>query len=341
MNKQLYYDDIDSFVNEFIFKEEVRNTSFLVTGGTGLIGGFILNSLSGLNEKFGLNIKIYGLARNKDKVISKGLSENITWIYGSMENITSYDFDVDYVIHTASPTQSAYLLNNPVETIESNILGTMNLINYSKRSNAKLIYLSSIEIYGEVFDDSITLKEDMYGVLNHLKPRSAYPESKKLIECLLTSYGIEYNLNFNIIRLTQTFGAGIDENDNRVFAYIAKSIINGENIILKTNGQSSKPYIYVSDAVNAIFYIIFRGKSKETYNVANPKTYISIYDMAKKIIDEFNKNISIKIEMNNDSSMYAPVTKTKLDVSKLEDLGFEPKYNLVEMYSRLINYLKN
>ena len=340
MNKQIYYEDIYDLSMRFKFKEEIKNKKFLITGGTGLLGSYIINFLNELNNKYDLNIVIYGLARNKDKVYELGLSSSCHWVYVSMEELISFDYDVDYIIHTASPTQSVFLSNNPVETIESNVFGAINLINIARKLDSKIIYISSIEVYGEIFDDTKLVNENVYGIVNQLNPRSGYPESKKLIECLLASYGQEYNLDFNIIRLTQTFGAGIDKNDNRIFAYIAKSIINNNDIVLKTNGQSSKPYIYISDAVNAIFYIIFNGKSKETYNVANDKTYISVYDMADTIINEFNPKINLKIEISDEAKMFAPITKIKLDITKLEKLGFKPKYNLIDMYSRLIDYLK-
>ena len=300
----------------------------------------MINSLNDLNRKYDLNITIYSLARNKQKVESLGLKNLANWIYMNMEDISSIDNNMDYIIHTASPTQSSVLCNNPVETIESNVIGAINLIKYAKKVSAKFIYISSIEIYGEVFDDKKPLGEDAYGIVDQLNPRSGYPESKKLIECLLASYGKEYNLDFNIVRLTQTFGAGISLEDNRLFAYIAKSIINGNNIVLKTTGESSKPYIYLSDAANAIYYIMIRGKNREAYNVANPDTYISVKDMANLMINKFNKNISLKIEISDDAKMFAPTTKTRLDTTKLESLGFKPQYNLIQMFERLIEYLK-
>ena len=156
---------------------------------------------------------------------------------------------------------------------------------------------------------------------------------------MCTSYAKEYGVPVKIARLTQTFGAGVSAEDNRVFAQFARSIIEGNDIVLHTKGESAKPYCYTTDCVSAILYILLKGKDGEAYNVANQDTYISIKDMALFLKENFNSNIDVIVEEHPEMG-YAPVTRLNLLSEKLMSLGWKPSYNLYEMFERLINSLK-
>ena len=142
-----------------------------------------------------------------------------------------------------------------------------------------------------------------------------------------------------IARLTQTFGAGVGPSENRVFAQFARSVIDNQDIVLHTDGKSAKPYCYTTDAVSALLYLLIRGEKGQAYNIANPDSYISICDMAELLRIQFNRNI--KVVHNYDYNLgYAPFTKLHLSTEKLARLGWSPKYSITEMFSRLINAMK-
>jgi nucleoside-diphosphate-sugar epimerase len=245
---------------------------------------------------------------------------------------------VDFIIHLASPTAGKYMEEHPVETFNLAYQSTLTLLNFSKQTNvAGMVYVSSLEYYGQVLDDRV-ITEDMQGYVDPVSARSSYPMGKRAAEYLCFAYALEYGTSAKVARLTQTLGAGISEHDKRVFAQFARSVINGEDIVLHTTGESAKPYCYTTDCISAILYILLRGQRGEAYNVANPKTYISIRDLAEFLKRHFNPAISIHLELHEDMG-YAPVTKLKLSAEKLYTLGWNPEYGLKGIFERLIKYM--
>lgn len=333
MNK-IQEQDIRIFSSSFPLSDDIDNCSFLITGATGLIGSVFIRCLMALNK----NIEITCPVRNRAKAIDifgcEGDSLHIVEC-DLVDYIDKLTKRFDYIIHFASPTSSKYMIEYPVETITFIVDSTESLLQYCKRSKVKgMVYISSLEYYGQFFDDSI-IKEDMQGYIDMKSLRSSYPLGKRLAEYLCLSYFHEYNVNVKIARLTQTFGAGISKDDNRVFAQFARSIINKNDIVLHTEGDSAKPYCYTIDSVSAILYILLKGKSGEAYNVANPSTYISIKNMANMLCEDFSPQNKVIIELHPEKG-YAPMTKLNLSVSKLLNLGWKPQFDLKDMFERLI-----
>lgn len=334
--------DIQVFVETFVNIEELRNKVFLITGATGLIGSTLCYCLLELNNKYGFNIRILCPVRNIEKF--NGLFSGNKNIIAQQLDIESYlkstSEKIDYIVHCASPTAGKYMTSNPVETYAFAIESTLSLLHYAQNHTIEsMVYVSSLEYYGQILDDE-TVTENKLGYVDPLSARSSYPLGKRAAEYACVAYAKEYDIPVRIARLTQTFGAGISKTDNRVFAQFAKSAINGKNIILKSSGKSSKPYCYTTDAISGILTILLKGSNGDAYNVSNDKTYISISDMANLVKKTFNPNINIIYDIDNNSG-YAPDTLLRLSSRKLQGLGWKPKYDLKEMYRRLIEYLKS
>ena len=175
-----------------------------------------------------------------------------------------------------------------------------------------------------------------------MKVRSCYPESKRMCDNICISYMSEYRLPIAVLRLTQTFGEGVEYNDRRIFAEFARCVIENRNIILKTKGETKRSYLYLQDAVNAIFLIIYNSGYGESYNIANEETYCSIYEMAQLVAQKIAKgSISVKIEEENIEKLgFAPVLNMNLDTKKIRDMGWKPTVNLEEAYRIMIAYMK-
>lgn len=201
------------------------------------------------------------------------------------------------------------------------------------------VYLSSLEVYGEILDETDFVTEDKQGYVNLLSARSSYSMGKRAAECLCYSYFSEYQLPVKIARLGQTFGAGVSPEDNRVFAYIARSAIARKDVRLNTPGLVKRNYCYTIDAIDAILRILLLGENGEAYNVANEDTYISVRDMAEMVLDTFSPSNKVLVELG-DSSIYPPTTKIKMKTDKLESLGWMPRYDLKHMFERLIESLR-
>lgn len=330
--------DINNFTDSFPFRTNLSNRSVLITGATGLIGSTLVNCLLYLNENINITIPV----RCKDKALTVygGKTENLTIVETDLLNYcSSLSENFDYIIHCASPTDGKYMVEHPVETYELAVESTRSLLQYCRNHDVKgMVYVSSLEYYGQNFDDRI-INEDFLGYLDSSSPRSSYPLGKRSAEYLCSAYAYEFGVPVKIARLTQTFGAGVSTNDNRVFAQFARSVLMGKDIVLHTSGESAKPYCYTTDCASAIFYLLILGKNGEAYNVANEKTYISVREMAEFLRDQFAPSINVVIEEHPEMG-YAPVTKLHLSSGKLMDLGWKPQYNLKEMFENLIESFK-
>lgn len=342
-------EDLEYIANSNIPLEELKNHTIFITGATGLIGSQIVKALVCCNRLKGANIKIIALARNDQKVqalFGNLLNhKNLKIVYGDVLSPFTIDENIDYIIHGASITASKEFVIYPVETIKTTLEGTRNILELGKEKKIKgLVYLSSLEVYGVINSMLQNVSENDYGYIDVLDTRSSYPESKRMAECMCVSYAKQYNMPIKIARLTQTFGAGVEYEDNRVFAQFARSVIEEKDIILHTLGDTVRNYCYIKDAIIALFFILIKGKKGEAYNVANRETAISIKDMAQMIIEEFSDSkIKVRFEMEKDTSKfgYNPTTKINLDTDKIEALGWKPSVDLIEMYSRMIKSMLN
>lgn len=316
----------------------------LVTGATGLIGHEIVMSLLSYN-KFKKKPKIIAVVRNVAKannLFGKDI-ENIKYVITDITQKFEIDEKIDYIIHCASSTSSKEFVSSPVEVSKILLLGTMNMLELAKDKNVQgFVYLSSMEVYGHPLTDE-PVYEYSGSNIDTMDVRSSYPEGKRMCESLCCSYSTEYQLPIMVACLTQTIGPGVNYDDQRVFAEFCRCAIENRNIILHTTGETKRNYVYLSDAVTAIFKILLNGHPGEKYNIANCNTYCSIKEMAEMVADKCaNKSIKVSIELNENKKFgYAPVLHMNLNTDKLEILGWKPNVDLYHMYKRLIISMNN
>lgn len=340
MNK-IQQEDIQQFVQSFAFADELKNSTFLITGATGLIGSSLIHCLLALNE----NIRVIAPIRNRVKAeatFEADEKEHIQWIECEL---ATFDYSqiapVDYIVHCAAPTSSKFFVEQPAETMDIIYKGTATLLEYSRKHSVKsMIYLSSLEVYGSELPCDQKITEDMQGYWNPMNVRSSYPIAKRAVENLCAAYASEYKIPVKVARLTQTTGAGIARDDNRIIAQFARLTATGKDIVLHTTGESARPYCYTTDCVSALLYILLHGANGEAYNVANEDTYISARGLAEFLRDTINPNMQVRVELT-DGAEYAPVSKLDLSVDKLKALGWKPQYGLKEIFERLIAYLSD
>lgn len=329
--------DIQEFVSDFADRKPLRGATFLITGATGLIGSSLIRCLTALN----LDIRIIAPVRNMEKACGMlGRHGDVRFVEGELEGMDYASLGrADYVVHCAAPTASRYFVDHPVETFRSITDITVRLLDYVRDVRPKgFVYLSSLEVYGEIRDPEAVLTEDCQGYLNPTRVRSSYPMAKRAAENLCCLYASQYGVRTMIARLTQTTGAGIAPDDNRIIASFARSAAHGRDIVLHTEGRSARPYCYVTDAVSALLAIAVHGETGTAYNVANPDTYISARGMAEWLRDNVNPGIAVRVEPDEGRG-YAPETFHRLDTGRLASLGWRPRYGLDEIFQRLINYM--
>ena len=331
-------EDIRDFAETFDLADELKGAAFLVTGATGLIGASLIRCLLALDK----NISIVAPVRNLEKAkrLYDGLYDQVRWIECDLNTFNEETMeDTDYIVHCAAPTSSKFFVEHPVETIRAIYEPSLSLLEYARKHGVKgFVYLSSLEVYGSGLVDDNAVSEEMQGYWDVTDVRSSYPVAKRAVENLCCAYAKEYSVPVKIARLTQTTGAGIAKDDNRVIAQFARLAAKGEDIVLHTSGESARPYCYTMDCVSAILYILLRGKDGEAYNVANEETYVSARGMADFLRDNFNHSIQVRVELN-DQMGYAPASKLPLSAEKLQALGWQPRYDLKHIFERLTQYL--
>lgn len=341
INRYTRYDTKLIVDSPYIKWDGFKNSTILITGATGFIGTQLVLSIAKASMDFNLNTKLILLVRNKQKAKQLFLHEilfnKIKIIEQDINKKLKYNSQVDYIIHTASNTDSNSFVKTPVETINTIITGTRNILEFAKNKNVKsLVYLSSMEVYGIVNSDT-PLEETDYRCLDLLNERNSYPQAKRLAENLCYSYFKEYNVPVKIARLSQIIGANIPYDDSRVFVQFAKRAVEGKDIILHTDGLTVRNYCYITDCITGILTILQNGMSGESYNVTNKSIALSIKEMAEKI-SEYGENIKIKYDLKIDNK-YLPKIKLLLNTDKLEKLNWQPEINTDKIFSKLINGL--
>ena len=345
--KDVLEEDFDKITKRDISWDALRNSSFVITGATGLIGSLIVKYLLYANRTMNFGAKIYAVVRNvekADKIFAEEKTDALTYVVADLtKEKVNCEGDCDYIVHAAAVTASKVMVSDPVGTICTSIDGTEKMLQLAVEKKAKaFIYISSMEIYGQPTVGGKTAEKDL-GYVDIENVRSCYPEGKRMCECLCTAYAAQYGVNVISARLAQTFGAGILPTENRVFAQFARSVMRGENIILHTTGESEGNYVYTADAIAAIMTLLVKGKAGEAYNIANEDSHITIRNMAELVAREIaGEKIQVVIDIPEDSVSlgYAPPVKMWLDASKMRELGWKPEIGLVEAYKRMICWMK-
>ena len=325
--------DIQSVISEKSLLEGLSGKAVFITGATGLIGSMLLKTLHAANVQYGLDIKLKGQIRNREKaeMLLSGVD---------VELIDSYETDCDYIVHTVSPTTSKFFIEHPVETIKSSVESTMAVLETAQKNTAAMVYLSSMEEYGVPYVPGELMTEDKVGMIDHLNVRSSYSESKRLCECLCASYAAEYGVDVKIARLAQTVGAGVPATDNRMPIQFARAVVEGKDIVLHTEGKSVSNFVYLTDVLKAILLLLNKGTAGQAYNVCNDRETRSVREIAELVSGEVaGGKISVKIE-KQEGMGYAPDNTLRLNSDKLRSLDWNAEVGTAEAYRRLVEYLR-
>lgn len=340
---QIIQEDME-YIRQRIDHTKIAGSTVLISGAAGLIGKYLVRFLAQY-----CGCKVLAVVRDRKKAyrLWNDLGDQIEYICSDITELEEKDLAdaaIDYMIHAASSTSSRDFLAHPVRVIDISTEGTKRMLEIARKHSVKgFIYLSTMEVYGApVTDDKIG---ELHGTnLDTMSVRSSYPESKRLCENMCAAYYSEFHIPIRVLRLTQTFGPGVEYDDSRVFAEFARCAIEGKDIVLHTKGVTKRSYLYLADACTAILLTLVEGTDGEAYNAANESTYCSIRDMAELVAEKCaEKRICVHIRPEKERQMeqgYAPVLRMNLDTSKLQEMGWKPETDLLMMYKRMIASMK-
>lgn len=340
-----YIQDVRSVAEMPFSWVSLQGTTILISGGTGMIGRFLIDVLMYRNQNFGMACKILCIGRDQNKCnlyFSKYCkNEYFEFIQCSVNNVIPLSVPkVDYIFHLASNTHPIAYANHPIETILTNILGLRNLLDAASSMQTKrFIFASTVEVYGENRGDVEKFTEEYSGILDCNSLRAGYPESKRAGEALCQAYIKEKQLDIVIPRLARTFGPTMLFSDSKASSQFINKALAGENIVLKSAGTQFYSYTYVADAVSGILEVFFKGKKGEAYNIADENFDIHLRDLAAIVAEYVEKKVVFDIPDVNEKLGFSKATKAVMDGTKLHSLGWKPLYSLKEALHKTIEIL--
>ena len=302
----------------------------LITGGGGFIGGYLSWALLLRNDIYQNNIKVIALVRNREKAEKK---------FGKLverDDFTLCVQDVnepiqaeraDFIIHAASQASNIQFETDPVGTINANLLGTSNVLDYAVQSKAEaVLVVSSLKVYGILYGEQESIREEDCGYLDFTSYKNCYAMGKRAAETLAASYCREYGLNVRLARPAYIYGAA-SMDDDRVWAQFIANVVRGEDILLKSNGAAKRSFCYVTDTAKALLTILLNGEGA-----------------ACEAFPERN----IRLRFQNPEDEREPVEKQTplrqvpeiLNGERLKALGWQPKIDLITGIQRAVAILE-
>ena len=305
----------------------------LITGVCGFIGSHLAEKfLKEGEEIFGIDNFLTGKEENL-KVLLK--YKNFKFEKMNVEDIEK-DEKFDLIIHLASCASPKDYLKYPLETMSANSIGTWRLLEISKKVNARFIYGSTSEIYGDPLETP--QREEYYGNVNPVGERSVYDESKRFGEALCMAYYRKFGIDARIVRIFNTYGPRMKMDDGRVIPNFIIQALKNEDLTIYGDGNQTRSFCYIDDLVEGIYKFSLKEKVKERIiNLGNPNE-IKIKDLAKIILKLTGSKSKIKFfPLPPDDPK-----RRRPDIKKAKnEINFEPKIDLKEGLLKTIEYFKN
>jgi len=335
-------EDISSIINCFDYWERFKNKTILITGANGFLPAYLVESFLSLDKTY--NTKIIAIVRNKQKANNRFKNymtdTNLEIIEHDVCNEFNYNHKIDFIIHAASQASPKYYKIDPVGTLNANVLGTINMLKLAQtKSVESFLYFSSGEVYGEVKDEFMPIKEDTFGYLNPALVRSCYGESKRMGETICVSYFAQYGIKAKIVRPFHTYGPGMALDDGRVYADFVANIIKDQNIILNSDGKAKRAFCYLTDATIGFLTVLVNGENGEAYNVGNPQEEYSILELANILVNLYpEKKIEVILNKTiNADYLKSTITRNSPNIDKLKKLNWNPTVTIEKGFKRTVS----
>jgi len=249
----------------------------LVTGGAGFIGSHLCERLlSEGNEVLCLDNFFTGRRENILHLLDNPHFELLR--HDVTEPIL---LEVDQIYNLACPASPVHYQYNPVKTVKTNVMGTINMLGLAKRVRARILQASTSEVYGDPLVHPQT--EDYWGNVNPIGLRSCYDEGKRLAETLMTDYHRQNNVDIRIARIFNTYGPRMLEDDGRVVSNFIVQALRGQPLTLYGEGQQTRSFCYVDDLIEGLIRLMNVNDLHEPVNLGNPGEF-TIMQLAEEVI---------------------------------------------------------
>jgi UDP-glucuronate decarboxylase len=302
----------------------------LVTGGAGFLGSHLCEQLIQQgNEVICLDNFFTG---SKDNILHLRDYDRFELV---RHDVTfPYFAEVEEIYHMACPASPIHYQFNPLKTLKTSFLGTMNMMGLAKRVKARILIASTSEVYGD--PQVHPQREDYWGHVNPIGPRACYDEGKRAAEALAINYMNQHGVDIRIMRIFNTYGPKMHPEDGRVVSNFINQAINGQNITVYGEGNQTRSFCYVSDLIEGMVKLMASPKYFGPVNLGNADEF-SILELANMVVEMTDSSSQIIFEqLPQDDPM-----QRKPDLTKAKQiLNWSPKVNLAEGLGKTIEYFK-
>ncbi len=283
----------DKLAQEF---PKLDGKRLLITGGAGFLGYYLVQVALHWNQTRAskpVQVLVY------DNFI-RGVPEWLTALEGDANlTVQKYDVieplphdlgDVDWIIHAASIASPMFYRKFPIETMDANVNGLRQLLDYTHAQGKAgkplggFLYYSTSEIYGDPTGDNIPTPETYRGNVSCTGPRACYDESKRYGETLCVNFAQQYDLPVRIARPFNNYGPGLKISDRRVLPDFVRNVLNNEDIVMLSDGAPTRTFCYIADAIVGYYKILLVGQNGESYNIGIDTPEISMRELAERVI---------------------------------------------------------
>ncbi|HEV2763283.1 MAG TPA: UDP-glucuronic acid decarboxylase family protein, partial [Pyrinomonadaceae bacterium] len=299
----------------------------LVTGGAGFIGSHLCERLLAEGHEVICLDNFY-----------TGRRENIRHLLDDRNfEVIRHDviqpvlLEVDQIYNLACPASPVHYQYNPVKTVKTNVMGTINMLGLAKRVRARILQASTSEVYGD--PEMHPQREEYWGHVNPIGVRSCYDEGKRLAETLMMDYHRQNKVDTRIARIFNTYGPRMLENDGRVVSNFIVQALRGEELTIYGTGEQTRSFCYVDDLVRGLV-LLAESEVHEPVNLGNPGE-MSLLEMAKLIIEltESRSEVVFEALPVDDPQVRQP------DITRARQLlGWEPEVELRDGLRRTIDH---
>jgi UDP-glucuronate decarboxylase len=302
----------------------------LVTGGAGFLGSHLCERLlRDGHEVVCLDNLFSGKRGNVAHLRSNGNFEVIR--HDIVEPIL---LEVDRIFHLACPASPVHYQYNPVKTIKTSVMGTINMLGLAKRVRARILLTSTSEVYGDPEQHPQT--ESYWGHVNPIGVRSCYDEGKRVAECLMMDYHRQNNVDIRIVRIFNTYGPRMSINDGRVVSNFCVAALRGEELPIYGDGKQTRSFAYVDDMIDAIVRMMDAEDVLGPINIGNPDEF-TILELA---------SLAIELARSSSKLVFNPARpddpmRRRPDITLArKHLGWEPKTPLREGLARTMEHFR-
>lgn len=316
----------------------------LLTGGCGFLGRYFVGVFAYLNEHV-LDSSCEVTVLDNFITASRGSWETDSALksFRFVEHDVTKPFaavdSTDYVISLAGIASPYYYRKHPLETVDVSIKGTRNMLDLAKEHGARLMLVSTSEIYGDPDAADIPTAESYYGNVSCHGARAVYDEPKRVAETLTRLYHDEFGVDTTIVRPFNVFGPGMNEHDYRVMPSFASEALKGEPLRVYGTGQQTRTFCYVSDAIRGFLQVLLAGRSGEAYNIGTPGPEVTMVKLAETFRTVVGPELQIEVVEYPESYPSTEPQRRCPDIAKAgADVGYGPGVGLEEGIRRFMDW---